>query len=77
MSVSVTPGAEWTASQPHVVNEGRFSSGRNGNTSWTITKDGTRFLRIQLVEPERAITHVELVLNWFSELKERLGSSTK
>jgi hypothetical protein len=77
MSVSVTPGAEWTASQPHVVNEGRFPSGSNGNTSWTITKDGTRFLRIQLVEPERAITHVELVLNWFSELKERLGSSTK
>ena len=31
--------------------------------------DGERFLRIQQVEPERAVTHVELVLNWFSELE--------
>jgi len=74
MSVSVTPGAEWSASQPHVVHEGRFARGPNGNTSWSINREGTRFLRIQLVEPERAITHVELVLNWFSELKQVSGA---
>jgi Serine/threonine protein kinase len=77
MSASVSPGTEWSASQPHVVHEGGFVRGPTGNTSWSITRDGTRFLHVQLVESDRAITHVELVLNWFSELKERLGSSTK
>jgi serine/threonine-protein kinase len=75
MAVTVTPGAAWSASEPHVVYEGRFLRGSNGNTSWTISKDGTRFLRIQLVEPERAITHVELVLNWFSELQQRVAGA--
>jgi eukaryotic-like serine/threonine-protein kinase len=75
MGVTVTPGAEWSASQPHVVHEGRFLRGSNGNTSWSINKDGTRFFRIQLVEPERAITHVDLVLNWFSELQQRVAGA--
>ena len=77
MSVSVSPGTEWSASQPHVVHEGGFVRGPTGNTSWTIARDGMRFLHVQLVESDRAITHVELVLNWFSELKERLSSSAK
>ena len=68
MSVSVTPGA-FSASAPRLVHEGRFFRTINGNSSWSIMPDGTRFLRIQQVTPERAITRVELVLNWFSELK--------
>jgi eukaryotic-like serine/threonine-protein kinase len=75
MGVTVTPGAQWSASQPHVVHEGRFLRSSNGNTSWSINKDGTRFFRIQLVEPEQAITHVDLVLNWFSELQQRVAGS--
>ncbi len=75
MAVTITPGAQWSASQPHVLNEGRFLRSSNGNTSWSINKDGTRFFRIQLVEPERAITNVDLVLNWFSELQERVAGA--
>src|ERR1700752_1745820 len=73
MGVTVTPGATWSASQPYLVHGGRFVKGINGNTSWTMTRDGKRFLRIQLVEPERAITHIDIVLNWFSELKQSIG----
>jgi Tol biopolymer transport system component len=69
MGVTVTPGAAFSASTPHLVHEGRFFKTINGNTSWNVTPDGKRFLRIQQVVPERAITHLELVLNWFSELK--------
>jgi Tol biopolymer transport system component len=72
MSVVVTPGAAFSASPPRIAYEGRFSASINGNTSWSVTPDGKRFLRIQQVEPERAITQFELVLNWFDELK-RLG----
>ena len=69
MGVTVAPGTAFSTSPPHVVHEGRFFKSINGNTSWNITPDGRRFLRIQQVVPERAITHLELVLNWFSELK--------
>ena len=75
--VTVTPGAVWSSSPPHVVNEGRFLRSINGNTSWTVSRDGTRFLRIQLVEAERAITHVDLVLNWFSELQQQIARGGK
>jgi Tol biopolymer transport system component len=70
MSVSVTPGAGWSSSAPRVVNEGRFLRSINGNTPWSVSHDGTRFLRIQFVEQERAITHIDLVLNWFSEVEQ-------
>lgn len=71
MAVSVAQGATFSAGTPRVVHEGRFLKTTNGNTCWSITPDGKRFLRIQSVEPERAITQVELVLNWFLELDAR------
>ena len=77
MGVTVTPGAAFSASAPRVVHEGRFLKSINGNTSWSVTPDGKRFLRIQQVEPERAITHVELVLNWFAELKQLASGSPR
>ena len=71
MGVTVTPGATFSASLPRVVHEGRFFRTINGNTSFSITRDGARFLRIQPVDPEPAIRRIELVLNWFSALPAR------
>ena len=56
---------------PRLVQEGQFIASSNGNTSFSITKDGTRFLRIQPVGEEPANTHIEVVLNWFATLKRR------
>jgi len=77
MSVSVAPGGAFTASAPRLVHEGRFLKTINGNTSWSLTPDGKRFLRIQRVEPERAITRIELVLSWFSELRPPASGAVK
>ena len=52
------------------MHEGRFLAAINGNTDWTLTRDGKRFLRIQQVEPERAVTQIDVVLNFFAELKQ-------
>ena len=71
MGVTVAPGAAFSASAPRLVHEGRYFKTINGNTSWSIEPEGKRFLRIQNVEPERAATQIELVLNWFSELTQR------
>jgi len=74
MGVGVTLGAAFSASAPHVVHEGRFLASGTGPTAFSITPDGSRFLRIQQVEPERAITRIDLVLNWFEELRAKVGS---
>ena len=70
MGASVTTGAAFSAGVPRVMHEGRFLSAINGNTDWTLTRDGKRFLRIQQVEPERAVTQIDVVLNFFAELKQ-------
>lgn len=69
MGVTVTPGAAFAAGPPRLVHEGRFFRTINGNTSFGITEDGGRFLRIQPVDPEAAITRVDLVLDWSAKLK--------
>ncbi len=74
LGVTVTPGASFAASPPRIVHEGRFFRTITGNTSYGLTRDGARFLRIQPVGQQPAITHVELVLNWFQALKRRDGS---
>jgi Tol biopolymer transport system component len=68
MSVSISPGVSFASSVPRLVHEGRFFRTINGNTSYDITPDGSRFLRIEQVTPARPITQMELVLNWFQEL---------
>ncbi len=77
MGVAVTPGATFSAGPPRVVHAGRFFRTITGNTSFSITRDGSRFLRIQPVDPTPAITHVELVLNWFPELRRRPAGSAE
>ena len=74
-AVHVAPGAAFSASAPHLVHSGRFLKSINGNTSWNMTPDGARFLRIQNVEPEQDITRLEVVLNWFAELTPRVPAA--
>jgi len=57
-----------------VAHGGLFFRTINGNTSFSITGEGARFLRIQPVNPEPAFRRIELVLGWFSGLK-RGGSA--
>ncbi len=72
--VRVTPGTAFSTGAPRVVHEGRFVKLGAGPTGWSTTPDGSRFLRVQQVEPERAITRIDLVLNWFEELKAKAAS---
>ena len=73
MGVTLTPGATFSASAPRLVHEGRFLRTVNGNTPWSIARDGRRFLRVQQVEPERPVTHISVVLNWFDEVARRVA----
>ena len=77
MGVTVTLGTAFSASPPRVVHEGRFLQSINSNTPFTLTKDGQRFLRIQQVDPERVITHLSVVINWFDEVKKLVPGTAR
>ena len=69
MAVDVTTTPAFSASAPRVVFEGRYREAVNGNTPYGVSADGKRFLRVQQAQPERAVTRIDVVLNWFAELE--------
>ena len=68
MAVTVTPGATLSVSAPRLLFEGRYRPGSNSVTPFGLSSDGRRFLRIQQVQPDRPVTRIDVVLNWFSQL---------
>ncbi len=77
-ATSVSSDGRWLVFSENSAQEaGGTSKSTNGNTPSSITRDGTRFLRIQQVEPERAITHSDLVLNWLEEVQRLATGGTK
>ena len=71
MGVDVRTTPAFAAGAPRVVMQGRFRPTPNTRTPFDIAPDG-RFLRIQQVQPERLLIHLDVVLNWLEELKQRV-----
>jgi hypothetical protein len=51
-----------------VLFDGRFRGSLNAVTPFDIAPDGRRFIRVQQAQPDRAVTRIEVVLNWASQL---------
>ena len=66
MSVEITTSPTFSAGRPRLLFEGRFENFGG------VSPDGQRFLMIQSVEPEQPATQINVVLNWFEELKRRV-----
>jgi len=41
--------------------------------SYDVTRDGQRFLLLEPAEQEAPVTHLNVVLNWFEEVKQKAG----
>jgi Tol biopolymer transport system component/predicted Ser/Thr protein kinase len=65
MAVDVTTSPAFSAGKPRLLFEGQFAGGGD------VSPDGQRFLMIQAVEPEQPATQINVVLNWFEELKQK------
>jgi len=77
MAVDILAQASFASAKPRVVIEGTYASGLAlGNLvpSYSITRDGQRFLMIKDKEAPKstAPTQINVVLNWFEELKQRV-----
>ena len=67
MAVDIQTEPTFTAGKPRLFFEGQY-------IDWDVALDGQRFLMIQAVEPEQPATQINVVLNWFEELKRRVPS---
>jgi serine/threonine-protein kinase len=69
MAVSIGSGSTFSVGTPRELYHGRFRPSPNALTAWDVTADGRRFIRVQQVLPDRPVTRVDVVLNWFAELR--------
>jgi serine/threonine protein kinase len=68
MAVDIMTEPEFTPAKPRLLFEGKYFSviyGRN----YDITPDGQQFVMVKLIEEESVATQINVVLNWFEEIK--------
>jgi serine/threonine-protein kinase len=71
MAVDITPGVLFKAGTPHLLFEGPWQSS-NPVRDYDITPDGQHFIMARQEEfPDQKVTRLNVVLNWFDELKKR------
>jgi eukaryotic-like serine/threonine-protein kinase len=80
MAVEVTTQPTFSAGKPKVLFEGQYwgvQAGQMG-TAYDVSPDGQRFLMIKPVEQTGAApTQINVVLNWFEELKQKVPVEKK
>jgi Tol biopolymer transport system component/predicted Ser/Thr protein kinase len=70
MRVAVTTAPSFSASRPELLFEGDYEG-------WDIAPDGKRFLMVKDEAAESAPKHLNLVLDWFQDLKLRAPAGGK
>ena len=74
MAVEVTAQPTFSAGKPKVLFEGQYLPVQAGlmSTAYDVSPDGQRFLMIKASEQGQAPSQINVVLNWFEELKRRV-----
>jgi serine/threonine-protein kinase len=72
MVVAVNLQPEFEVETPRLMFEGAYV--QVGGPSYDVTPDGQRFLLLEPAVQEAAlVTHLNVVLNWFEEVKQKAG----
>jgi hypothetical protein len=78
MAVAIETKATFAAAKPKLLFEGHYEAGLYAfQRNYDISPDGQRFLMIKASEQESAARQINVVLNWFEELKGRVPSERK
>jgi hypothetical protein len=56
---------------------GHYAADTKNETNYDVTPDGQRFVMVKPSEQELAATQINVVLNWFEDLKRRVGPGEK
>jgi Tol biopolymer transport system component/predicted Ser/Thr protein kinase len=73
MAVDVTTSPSFSVGTPKML----FVVEAEDIADWDVSPDGQRFLMIKPVEQQQAATQINVVLNWFEELKQKVPPGKK
>jgi Tol biopolymer transport system component len=78
MAVDISTQAGFAASTPRMLFEGRYEHPPVRLHNFDVSPDGQHFLMLKPVDQEQAApTQINVVLNWFEELKRRVPAGGK
>jgi serine/threonine-protein kinase len=69
MVVDITTKPTFKAGLPRVLVRGRYMFNSNPAAGYDVSPDGRRFLRVQPLHPDPPTNQINVVLNWFEELR--------
>jgi Tol biopolymer transport system component/predicted Ser/Thr protein kinase len=78
MAVDITTQPTFASGKPRMLFEGQYSPAPGTANNFDVSSDGQRFLMIKPNEAgEAAPTQINVVLNWFEELKQKVPTGKK
>ena len=78
MAVEITAQPSFSVGKPKVLFEGPYQPTPATFSNYDVSPDGQRFLMLKASEQAQAApTQINVVLNWFEELKRRVPTGTK
>ena len=69
MAVEIVTQPALTASKPKLLFEGPYLLSAGNLPAYDVSRDGQRFLIVKESQEEQPPTQINVVLNWFEELK--------
>jgi len=79
MVVDVTTGPSFSAGKPRMLFEGLYTHAAGPEevlfSNYDVSPDDQRFLMIEPSQQERNATQINVVLNWFEELKQKVPTA--
>jgi len=78
MAVDITTQPGFAAGKPRLLFEGHYQPTPGTTPNYDVSPDGQRFLMIKPTEQAQAApTQINVVLNWFEELKQKVPTGKK
>jgi serine/threonine-protein kinase len=78
MAVDIATQPGFTVGKPRMLFEGPYTPASGTTPNYDVSPDGQRFLMLKPIESaETAPTEINVVLNWFEELKQKVPAGKK
>jgi Tol biopolymer transport system component/predicted Ser/Thr protein kinase len=77
MAVDVTTEPTFSAGKPRMLFEGSYVPTPRSFPDYDVSPDGQRFLMLKRSEEAQAPAQINVVLNWFEELKQKVPTGKK
>jgi Tol biopolymer transport system component len=77
MAVDIATLPSFAAGTPRMLFEGQYVPAPGASPNYDVSPDGQRFLMLKPIEQAAGPTQINVVLNWFEELKRRVPTGTR